>query len=611
MSAAFSRSVRSVCAVACTLSLITACSADGPAVPSTAAPTLGTSLSATVGSAVSSVPSVTITDAKGRAVEGVLVHWQVRAGAGHVVNDTVRTLASGEGTSGGWTLGGLAGTQILQATVDGLTPVTFTAEAAPGPAAAVVSLSSDAQRATVNTAVASPPSVRVEDRFGNALAGTLVRFSAAAASGLIVGAEQVTNSAGVASAVSWTLGTTSGQQFARVTLANNLQTTIVATAVADTPVSLIKLGIDNQQGVSGAPISAPPGVRVNDQFGNPVGDVPVTFTTGPGSGSVSTAIVTTDPATGTAFVGNWMLGTAAQQTLLVTSAMLRGKSVTFSASLVASQFDIDVRFIGDGGTQQQRDAFIRAAAKWRRVIVGDVHTARVSEVAGYCDSWIPAIDETINDVVIFARIRSIDGVGKILAQAGPCSFSTVSNLTLYGLMEFDQDDLPGMIANSTLDDVVLHEMGHVLGIGTLWSFRRNLLVDRGGADPYFVGGSARAEFARIGGLAYGGMSVPVENSGGPGTRDAHWRASVLGRELMQGYARAGGMPLSRLTAASLADLGYSVVLSSADPFSLTTALRSAGEVLVPIGNDIADLPLKGVGPDGSSTLVRPATVKRP
>lgn len=71
------------------------------------------------------------------------------------------------------------------------------------------------------------------------------------------------------------------------------------------------------------------------------------------------------------------------------------------------------------------------------------------------------------------------------------------------------------------------------------------------------------------------------------------------------------MPLSRLTAASLADLGYSVVLSSADPFSLTTALRSAGEVLVPIGNDIADLPLKGVGPDGSSTLVRPATVKRP
>ena len=96
------------------------------------------------------------------------------------------------------------------------------------------------------------------------------------------------------------------------------------------------------------------------------------------------------------------------------------------------------------------------------------------------------------------------------------------------------------------------------------------------------------------GLTYGGVSVPVENSDGSGTRDAHWRARVLGRELMQGYARAGGMPLSRVTAASLADLGYTVVLGSADPFSLTAALRSAGEVLVPISDDIANLPLKGV-----------------
>ncbi len=611
MSAAFSRSVRSACAIAVPLSLLGACSGDGPQVPTTFTPTASTQVSALVGSTLSSVPSVTIADAKGRAVEGVLVRWKVRAGGGHVVNDTVRTRASGEGTSGGWALGGLAGVQMLQATVDGLAPITFTAVAAPGPAAMLVSLSSDAQRATVNTAVAAPPSVRVEDSFGNALAGVPVTFSAASGSGVIVGTEDVTNAAGIASAVSWTLGTTSGPHFARATVAHTLQATIVATAVAGTPVTLVRLGIDNQQGVSNAPIAEPPGVRVSDQYGNPVGDVPVSFRTRPGSGSVSTDLVATDPATGTAFVRNWTLGTATQQTLIATSAMLPDKSVTFRASVVASSFDIDVRFIGDGGTPQQRNAFIRAAAKWRRVIVGDVHTMRVSEVAGYCDTWIPAIDETINDVVIFARIRSIDGVGRTLAQAGPCSYSTVSNLTLYGLMEFDEDDLPGMIANSTLDDVALHEMGHVLGIGTLWSFRRDLLVDRGGADPYFVGARARAEFAAVSGLTYAGLSVPVENSGGAGTRDAHWRASVLGRELMQGYARAGGMPLSRLTAASLADLGYSVVLSSADPFSLTTSLRSAAEVLVPLGDDVADLPLKGVGPDGSSTLVRPGTVKRP
>ncbi len=40
-------------------------------------------------------------------------------------------------------------------------------------------------------------------------------------------------------------------------------------------------------------------------------------------------------------------------------------------------------------------------------------------------------------------------------------------------------------------------MGHVLGIGTRWSFRRSLLVDRGRTDPYFIGASARTEFAGI------------------------------------------------------------------------------------------------------------------
>ena len=590
--------------------VVSACTGDGPQVPTVSAPTNGITFAATVASLVNTIPTVKITDAKGRAIKNVLVRWQIRAGGGRVVNDTVRTLENGEGTSGGWTLGPVAGSQILQANVEGLAAVTFIADAAAGPATTVVRVSPDPQRATVNTAVATPPAVRVEDSFGNPVPGVTVTFTAAAGGGVIAGAQQTSNTAGVASAVSWTLGTISGQQFARATIPNATQAAFSATALAGAPVDLVKAGGDSQQGVNGAPISAPPGVRVIDEFGNAVGDVPITFTPGANSGTVTAGIVSTDPANGTAFVGNWILGNGAQQTLVATSTLLPGKSVTFTASVVESLFDIDVRFIGDGGTQRQRDAFIKAAAKWRRVIVGDVHTVRINDVAGDCDTWIPAINESINDLVVFARIRPIDGVGKILAQAGPCVFSTVSNLTVYGLMEFDQDDLPGMIANGTLDDVVLHEMGHVLGIGTLWSFRRNLLTGRGGGDPFFSGVGARTEFSVIGGATYAGPPVPVENTGGAGTRDSHWRASVFGRELMQGFARAGGMPLSRVTAASLADLGYRVILGSADPFALTAALRTDFEILVPLVDDIADIPLRGVAPDGTKTLVRAATVKR-
>jgi hypothetical protein len=46
---------------------------------------------------------------------------------------------------------------------------------------------------------------------------------------------------------------------------------------------------------------------------------------------------------------------------------------------------------------------------------------------------------------------------------------------------------------------------------------------------------------------------------------------------MTGYAEAAGtrMPLSRITAASLADLGYQVNLNAADAFTASGALQSS------------------------------------
>ena len=66
----------------------------------------------------------------------------------------------------------------------------------------------------------------------------------------------------------------------------------------------------------------------------------------------------------------------------------------------------------------------------------------------------------------------------------------------------------------------------------------------------------------------GPTPVPVENTGGEGTADGHWRESVFKNELMSGFIAASGNPLSRLTAASLQDLGYKVNLSAAEPYSL-------------------------------------------
>ena len=184
---------------------------------------------------------------------------------------------------------------------------------------------------------------------------------------------------------------------------------------------------------------------------------------------------------------------------------------------------------------------------------------------GACGVGHPAINETIDDLVIYIEVVAIDGPGGILGSAGPCVVRPSGALTVLGRIRLDQADVASMESSGTLYDVVLHEMGHVIGVGTLW-ITHALLVGGGGSDPYFTGTKAGSEY-----LAAGGTHpnpVPVENTGGPGTRDAHWREADMSSELMTGWISTGSNPLSRITVGSLQDQGYGVNMGAADSYSL-------------------------------------------
>ena len=71
-------------------------------------------------------------------------------------------------------------------------------------------------------------------------------------------------------------------------------------------------------------------------------------------------------------------------------------------------------------------------------------------------------------------------------------------------------------------------------------------------------------------------AVPVENTGEEGTRDSHWRETVFVNELMTGFVGNAGNPLSALTIASLADMGYTVNLAAAEPYTLPGPAQSGG-----------------------------------
>lgn len=230
---------------------------------------------------------------------------------------------------------------------------------------------------------------------------------------------------------------------------------------------------------------------------------------------------------------------------------------------VAPPFAIDVRFLG-GLTQRQMDAFKTAADRWVRVIVGDLPDAMVD-------------GEIIDDVLILAQGARIDGPGSILGQAGPTDLrpetaGASALLPAKGTMIFDIADLARMEEAGTLVDVITHEMGHVLGCGTIWA-RKGLTREDGPNNPVFIGENAMREYGLLRGS--GPMPVPLENTGGPGTRGSHWRESVFGTELMTGLHDPPPNANSRVTVASLWDCGYTVDMSAADPYTLPDLLALA------------------------------------
>jgi hypothetical protein len=214
-----------------------------------------------------------------------------------------------------------------------------------------------------------------------------------------------------------------------------------------------------------------------------------------------------------------------------------------------TNFDIVVRVNGLSTSQQA--IFEQAAQRWERVIIGDLPDATVSGVV-------------IDDVRIDASGVAIDGGGGVLGRAGPTLLRSGSSLPITGIMEFDSADLANLEASGQLFNVIVHEMGHVLGIGTIWR-NRGVISGAGTANPVFTGANAVAAYNQIFGTS--ATSVPVENTGGAGTRDGHWRESVFQNELMTGFLNSGTNPLSRITVGSLADIGYQVDLNSGDPYS--------------------------------------------
>jgi hypothetical protein len=489
-----------------------------------------------------------------------------------------------------------ADSAALVSSANGSATVTVTSGAASSQVAAqvtqvptAISVAGGAgQTALPGSAVAVSPSVLVVDGLGSPVVGASVTFAVTGGGGSVTGATQVTNASGVATVGTWTLGAAGPQLLSATVVGTAITTSISATAGGVAPPTATPTAGNNQAGMAGALVPAPPTVTVRDGSGNPLPGANVAFVVTSGGGSVTGGTTTTNAA-GIATVGSWRLGTLAapnELTATVTGAGLTTPLVVGFRAVGCSGgggagYGITLCF-STNMTTSQRAVFTNAAARWATLITGDVEDYISDEVlpAGSCGAS-PSLALDIDDLLIFAAVEDIDGAGSVLGSAGWC-YRRDPGLPLIGLMRFDVADVNVLELDGSLNSVILHEMGHVIGIGTMWETAGLLLNKQpaGGGperDVSFSGAQALIGFNNIGGTTYtGGAKVPVENTGGTGTVNSHWRESVLANELMTGYLNNGANPLSQLTVRSLADIGYVVNPAAADAFFLTLSLRADG-----------------------------------
>lgn len=247
-----------------------------------------------------------------------------------------------------------------------------------------------------------------------------------------------------------------------------------------------------------------------------------------------------------------------------TNAKIVNARASTSIASDRSGFQIDINFIGNVPPIVQ-GAAKAAVNKWQSVIVGDLPPVVVG--GKFIDDFLMNVQ-----MGLIGGMKS-DGKDGVLANAWPMdpegkkpcirSTSPTGNHTAYmGTTGIDPSDTDF----EGLKEVLMHEMGHALGIGSFWKYQRffkdfpDLKLIKG-ADtdtPEYIGKNAVEQY----GSYYPGRTitgVPVQ----PYVL-GHWDEDYLGTELMTPFAEDGPMPLSRVTLGALADLGYQVNYAKAE-----------------------------------------------
>ncbi|HXI63985.1 MAG TPA: Ig-like domain repeat protein [Gemmatimonadales bacterium] len=263
--------------------------------------------------------TVTAKDANGNPLAGATV---VLTATGSTNTLTQPGPTNGSGVATGTLSSTVAEPKTVSAMINSVAVTqTATVTVTPGPAALLTKQAGDGQTALAGSTLPIDPAVRVTDQFGNPVSSVAVTFAVASGGGKVMGPNRMTDASGVATVLSWTLGTTPGLNTLTATAAGSgisgNPATFTATGTAGAATQLVITTPPSSSAQSGVALVQQPVLQLEDANGNPVSQsgVTVTTTVAPAGATASNATATTGSNGAATFSGLTLSGTAGSYTL--------------------------------------------------------------------------------------------------------------------------------------------------------------------------------------------------------------------------------------------------------------------------------------------------------
>ena len=297
----------------------------------------------------------------------------------------------------------------------------------------------------------------------------------------------------------------------------------------------------------------------------------------------------------------------------------------------AGDYSIAVINTGPPLSNAEQAAVTAAVNKWTSVIVGDtpgVPGPYTIPANSSCGNVRPiTLPSGVDDMLVLINFTPLPD-NDTLGYAGVCYVDADTYTAGIGFVNMNSNQVPLMIADGILEEVVLHEMGHAQGFGILWNatglWNCGPQLPANGTlpapDTYYSCPKALAQFNAVGGSPYSGNKVPLQNTGGDGIWNIHWRESVMGDELMTPYITSANgtvAPLSVITVGQFEDIGHVVNYAAADPYVLPGSGDAASEAdwadgagagptTASLANDVKPVAINVVskGADGGAVVTR-------